>query len=131
MNKVFAIMLFSVASLSASAQSGERDVFVPISKYVLAGDSESLSAWFADNLEVTILGKSNQCSKTQARQIMKAFFTDNTPKKFEITHRSGKPPMIYAVGSLQAGGAKYRITILVRTKEGKGSHIQQIKIDKE
>lgn len=131
MNRVITITLFSITSLLAYAQSSERDVFVPISKYILAGDSESLSAWFADNLEISILGKANQCSKVQARQIMKAFFSDYTPKKFSITHRSGKPPITYAVGTLQAGGTKFRITIFVRTKEGEGSYIQQMKIDKE
>ena len=134
MNKALVITMLSFIVLPLSAQVNRNDAnnaFVPISKYILAGDSSSLSAWFADNLEVTIMGNVNECSKVQARQIMKTFFADYTPKKFEITHTSGRPPISYAVGTLHAGGAKFRVTIRVRTKEGEGSLIQQIKIDRE
>ena len=135
MNKALVITILSFfIVLPLSAQGYRNDTnsaFVPISKYILAGNSSNLSAWFADNLEVTIMGNRNECSKVQARQIMKTFFANYTPKKFEITHVGGKPPISYAVGTLHAGGAKFRVTIRLRTKEGEGSYIQQIKIDKE
>ena len=56
-----------------------QDVFVPIGKYIQQGDSESLSAWFANNLELDILGKTNDCSKVQATQKMKDFFVTYSP----------------------------------------------------
>ena len=30
----------------------DGDVFIPIAKYMEAGDSDKLSVWFADNLQV-------------------------------------------------------------------------------
>ncbi len=108
----------------------EQDVFVPIAKYIQNGDSEKLSAWFDSNLEMDILGTVNVCSKAQAKQIIKDFFANNSPKSFSITHRSGKPPMRYGIGSLSAGGNKFRVTIFVKTQEG-GNFIQQIRIERE
>ena len=137
MNKALVITILSFfIVLPLSAQNYRNDTnsasaFVPISRYILDGNSSHLSSWFADNLEVSIMGKTNECSKVQARQIMKTFFANYTPKKFEITHVGGKPPISYAVGTLHAGGAKFRVTIRLRTKEGEGSYIQQLKIDKE
>ena len=107
-----------------------NDVFTSIGKYIEAGDSEKLSAWFADNLELDITGSVNSCTRSQAKLIMKNFFNNNTPKKFSIIHKSGRPPMSYAVGSLSAGAEKFRVIIYVRTDDGKNS-IQQLRIEKD
>ncbi len=106
-----------------------QDFFTPISKYFQAGDYNSLSAWFADNLELDLLGSNSNCSRNQARRIMKDFFADYTPKSFEIVHKSGKAPMRYAIGVLHAGGETFQVTLYVRTGEGK-SAIQQLKIER-
>jgi hypothetical protein len=136
MKKIYSLLILLIsASLGlyfqpAQAQAKEQDVFVPISKYIQNGDAESLSAWFATNLEVDILGTNNVCSKQQAKQIVKEFFTAYSPKSFVINYRSGKPPMTYAVGNLSAGGSKFRITLFVKTQP-EGNFIQQIRIEKE
>ena len=113
-----------------SQPQNTNDVFTPIGKYIEAGDAEKLAAWFADNLELDIAGSVNSCTRSQAKLIMKNFFNNNTPKKFTIIHKSGRPPMSYAVGSLSAGAEKFRVIIYVRTDEGKNS-IQQLRIEKD
>ena len=87
---LFSILIFSLGNANAQQT---QDVFVPIGKYIQLGDSESLSAWFASNLELDILGNTNECSKVQATLIMKDFFVNYTPKSFKIIHKSGKAPM--------------------------------------
>lgn len=104
-------------------------MFAPISKYMQAGDYESLSAWFADNLELEILGSVNNCTRNQAKLMMKNFFTKYTPKKFTIIHKSGKAPMKYAVGSLTAGGEEFRVILFVKSTS-ESSYIEQIKISR-
>lgn len=105
------------------------DVFVPIAKYTQKGDAEKLSAWFANNLELNILGNSTDCSKVQATQIMKNFFAEYTPKHFTIIHKSGNPPMKYAIGNLDAGGETFRVILLVRTQPSP-AQILQIRIER-
>jgi hypothetical protein len=122
--------LFAVAAPSYSQGNGQ-DVFVPISKYIEAGQYENLSAWFADNLELDVLGSVNNCSKNQAKLIVKSFFNEYTPKKFTIVHRSSKGTMMYAIGSLQAGGDKFRVTMYVKTSEKGENYILQFRIEKE
>lgn len=136
MKQIFSLFILLISAFSGShfqpaqAQAKGQDVFVPISKYIQNGDAESLSVWFASNLEVDILGTNNVCSKQQAKQILKEFFTAYSPKSFIINYRSGKPPMTYAVGNLSAGGNKFRITLFVKTQSD-GNFIQQIRIEKE
>jgi len=144
MKKILLLAMFVIFSLTAPAQSmqfmrtsqsnvqsnTEQDVFTPIGKYIQSGDYEKLSAWFADNLELNILGAINNCTRNQARLIIKNFFTNYTPKKFTIIHKSGKAPMKYAVGSLTAGGEKFRVILYVKATDGVNS-IQQLKVERE
>jgi len=131
MKKILLSFLFALLSIGAiQAQDQSQDVFTPISKYIQAGDYEKLSAWFSDNLELDILGAINNCTRNQAKLIMKNFFTNHTPKSFRIIHKSGKSPMKYAVGKLNAGGENFRIILYVKNTDDVSS-IEQIKVEKE
>ena len=127
---VFAIIFALVPFASSFAQDKTQDVFTPIGKYIQAGDYDKLSAWFAENLELDILGAVNNCTRNQAKLIMKNFFTSYSPKKFTIIHKSGKAPMKYAVGKLSAGGENFRVILYVKSTEEENS-IEQIKVEKE
>jgi hypothetical protein len=116
-------------SMNCNAQNREYDVFVPISKYIQKGDAEKLSAWFADNLQITMFSKSNDSSKNQAKQIMKSFFRSYTPRSFEITHRAGRSNKKYALGTLNAGGEMFVVTIFVNYTDT-DYRIQHLKIER-
>ena len=118
-----------LAGLPASAQNGSYDVFVPISKYISQGNSEALSAWFSDNLDITVLSKGGNSSKNQAKQIIGSFFNSHTPRSFEITYTAGRGGMKYALGNLNAGGETFLDTIFVNCKDDKNL-IQQFKIER-
>ena len=122
---VFAATLFGV---NASGQA-PGDVFAPIAKYLEKGDVESLSAWFADNLEVSIFSRTSDTSRNQAKQIVKSFFKSYTPRTFIISHKAGRPNMKYALGILNAGGEMFQVTIFVGLKDSEYK-IQQMKIER-
>lgn len=105
------------------------DVFNPISKYMAQGNAEALSAWFADNLEVTVLSRGGDASKAQAKQILKSFFDNYTPRSFEITHTAGRANMKYALGELKAGGETFQVTIFVSCQD-ETYKIQQLIIER-
>ena len=124
---VFALTVLTCAGVSA--QEKGYDVFNPIAKYLAKGDADRLSAWFSDNLEVTIFATSNDSSRNQARQIMKSFFKSYTPRSFEISHKAGRSNMKYALGTLNAGGEMFLVTIFVNYKDN-AYKIQQLKIER-
>lgn len=115
--------------LESQSQTVGLDVFVPISKYMVKGDVECLSAWFDDYLEISISDKTNTSSKAQAKQILKSFFSSHTPQNFTITHAAEKANMKYVLGYLSAGGENYTVTIFVSSK-GESYKIQQLKIER-
>ena len=122
---------FAAIFLSISARAGGDgyDVFVPIAKYLSRGDAESLSAWFADNLEITIMSTTNDSSRNQAKQILKNFFDTHTTRSFEITHTASRSNSKYALGYLNAGGELFEVTIFVSKCKDRYK-IQQLKIDR-
>ena len=123
------LSLALLIGVAASAQNKGYDVFVPIAKYLGNGDTEKLSAWFADNLEVAILSSTNNSSRNQAIQIMKSFFNSYTPRSFDITHKAGRSNMKYALATLTAGGEMFVVTIFVNYNST-NYEIQQIKIER-
>ncbi len=133
MNRLFRILtlapvLFAGFDVSAAAQ--DFDIFTPIAKYIRAGDADKLSAWFADNLEIEIISRVNDSSRSQARQIMRSFFNAYSPSNFNITHQAGKSTMKYALGILNAGGERFVVTIFVNYGGNGSFEIQQLKIDR-
>jgi len=132
MNSLHRIIILSTALLigfAASAQNSSFDVFSPISKYLSAGDVESLSAWLSDNLEISVISSSNDASKNQAKQILKTFFDTYKPRSFRIIHTAGKGNMKYALGTLLAGGESFMVTLFVNF-DGNGYTIQQLEIER-
>lgn len=124
-----AFILMSCPS-ALNAQHGRGyEMFVPISKYLSQGDAEKLSAWFADNLEITIFANSNDCSRNQACQVLKSFFKSYNPRSFEIAHKAGRTNMKYALGTLNAGGEHFMVTIFVGFQDS-SYRIQHLKIER-
>ena len=127
--KLFVAMVAMLLCALIHAQDKGYDVFNPISKYIAQGDADRLSAWFSDNLEVSIFTNSNDSSCSQARQIMKSFFKSYTPRSFEINHKAGRSNMKYALGTLNAGGELFTVTIFVSYKDS-DYRIQHLKIER-
>lgn len=149
MNKflhTFAVVAAMLVSLGAGAQSflisntnartqqpqgGEFSVFSSITKYLAAGDEASLSTWFADNLDVTVLSTSRNCSKKQAREILRNFFSSNTPRSFEVTHKASEANKKYLIGQLNAGGELFQVTIYATSSGQETYKIQQLNISRQ
>lgn len=126
---IFSCLLLLLSCLGGKAAGDGYDVFVPIAKYLGKGDAERLSVWFDDNLEITIMSTTNDSSKKQATQILKAFFDSHTPRSFEISHTASRSNSKYALGFLNAGGEVFEVTIFV-SNCGDRYRIQQLKIDR-
>ena len=94
-----------------------------------AVNADALSAWFGDNLEIAVLAKESDASRAQARQIVKTFFDNHTPRSFNITHTAGRANMKYALGTLIAGGEAFSVTIFMSCKNDTYK-IQQLKIER-
>ena len=111
--------------------SDEFSVFSSITKYLAAGDAASLSSWFADNLDLTVISSSRNCSKKQARETLSKFFSANTPRSFQVVHKASEANKKYLIGILNAGGELFQVTIYATSSGGDTYKIQQLNISRQ
>ena len=121
----------SVRSLPPQQQDGDFSVFSSITKYLALGDAVSLSSWFADNLDVTVLSSNRNCSRKQAQEILRNFFEANTPRSFQVTHKASESNKKYIIGLLNAGGELFQVTIYATASAGDTYKIQQLNIARQ
>lgn len=126
---VLPLALLAVFCSSSAQTQGNDGVFVPIAKYLGNGDAESLSAWFADQLEISIDDLSSDTSRKQGRQILKNFFASNPPTSFSVEHTAAKGNVKNALGVLKCPDEAFNVTIFVCRKND-SFKIQQLKIEK-
>jgi hypothetical protein len=74
------------------------------------GNAEKIATYFSDNVDLSIDGKEDLYSKSQAEQILKTFFLTHKPKDFSIIHKGKSGQSEYFIGELSAEKV-YRVTI--------------------
>lgn len=122
---------FAFVPTFLNAQDAEsKVVFTSIGNDLKSGDATTFSQWFADDIEIDVLGTAGVCSRSQARQLMKNFYSRYTPKSFTIVHLSGSLPMRYCIGTLADGGERFRVTLFVKSQRDVHT-LQQIRIEKD
>ena len=82
-----------------------------IGQLIRLGDSKKIGAYLDKSVEITIENNQKLYSKAQAEQILDRFFEKNTPKQFDLIHKSkvkeGKSE--YGIGELYTiSNKKYR-----------------------
>jgi len=117
------IMLVLPQVLGQTVPSGLKEA---ISK----GDATSMSGWFHQSLELTILEKEYETSKNQATRILESFFKSNTPTGFTISFEGIKEQSKYAIGTLNTTKGSFRINMFFLNKEEK-QLIYYLSIEKE
>ncbi|MFA5443911.1 MAG: DUF4783 domain-containing protein [Bacteroidales bacterium] len=128
---LFLACFYSIIPSTAYSQDDESKVlFTSIGDDLKSGDAAVFAQWFAEDMEVDVLGSAGVCSRSQARQLMKNFYERYTPKSFSIVHMSGSLPMRYCIGNLIAGGERFRVTLFVKSQR-ETHHLQQIRIEKD
>ncbi len=119
-----------VPAILVAQDGGSKAIFDDIGDHLRNGDATVFAQWFADDIEIDVLGTAGVCSRSQARQLMKNFYSRYTPKTFTIVHLSGSLPMRYCIGTLLAGGERFRVTLFLKS-EKETHRLQQVRIEKD
>jgi len=75
------------------------------------GNAPVISAYFSQNVDVSLLDKENLYSKSQAEQVLKTFFSEHKPSAFVINHEGQSNNAKYFIGTLTTSKGSFRITI--------------------
>lgn len=128
-NILVLIFLLTITGFSAVAQ---RDVYSDISDAVRSGDARAVSRFFGSTVDLTILRQEEVYSKAQAEQVLRDFFSKNTPRSFSLIHKGvSKEGAKYAIGTMVSSqGLQYRTYFFVKTSPG-GEFIQELRFEKQ
>ena len=94
------------------------------------GDANQLSLYFDSRVDISLPGKSDNYSKSQAEMIMKDFFSANKVKNFQIKHRGeNKDGSLFCVGTLQTATSNFRTKFFMKQK-GEQQVVQEMGFEK-
>ena len=94
------------------------------------GNSEILSKYFNQSIEMVVLDNDDIYSKGQARQIISRFFRSNKPKEFTVLHQGGKDDSSYLIGKLLTDKKTYRVYLFVKGISS-NRYIHQLRIEED
>ncbi|MFM1745997.1 MAG: hypothetical protein RLZZ630_1934 [Bacteroidota bacterium] len=99
---------------------GAADLLDDIANALRSGDAKSVSRYFGNTIDLTILTKEEVYSKTQAEQVLKDFFLKNPPRSFSFLHKGeSKEGARYAIGTMTTSqGQVFRTYFFVKVKAG-------------
>jgi hypothetical protein len=83
------------------------------------GNASKLSEYFDARVDVSLPGRSDNYSKSQAEMILKDFFHSNKVRSFDVKHRGeNKDGSLFCVGTLETSIGAYRAKFFMKNKAG-------------
>ena len=80
------------------------------------GNTNQISKYFDNTIEITMPDKSNSYSKSQAELVLQDFFSANAVKGFEVVHKGENAGSQYCIGTLVTKSGSFRTTIFMKQK---------------
>ncbi|MEO8112082.1 MAG: DUF4783 domain-containing protein [Ginsengibacter sp.] len=93
--------------------------FTEVINAIQSGNASEVSKFFDNTVEITLPGKSNSYSKSQAELVLHDFFSNNQIKNFQVIHKSDNGDSQYCIGNLNTSTGIFRTTIYMKQKGNK------------
>ena len=130
MNRIKKLLLVLAVQLLYTLSAHANEIPEGIISGLGTGDATEVATFFKNTVELSINGKEEVYSGTQAELILKDFFKNNVSSGFEIIHKGGQGASKYAIGKLITSNGNYRVTLLIKTADSK-PYIHQLRIEKD
>jgi hypothetical protein len=116
-NHRFLVVFSLTLCLILAGASTSREIPDGIVKSLATGNSRELSRHFNENIEMVVLTSADVYSKSQAELILRRFFSEYKPVKFELLHTGGKENSRFAIGNLHTDKGDFRIYFLIKQRD--------------
>jgi Domain of unknown function (DUF4783) len=123
--KKISILLCAVMFFSSFTKTQDLNDVINAIK---AGNANSVSKFFDNTVEISLSGKSNNYSKSQAEAVLRDFFTSNLVKSFSIVHQGESGGSQFCIGTLVTNHGTFRTTVNLKQK-GEKRMLQEIKFE--
>lgn len=126
MKKLFIVFAAFVFLSSFAVFSGIGEVISGIK----AGNAATLAKYFDNNVEISLLGKTNNYSKDQGEAVLRDFFTSHPVKSFSVIHRGESGDSEFFIGKLVTANGTFRTTVNLKQK-GEKQILREIKFENQ
>lgn len=84
--------------------------------FLKQGNAHSLARYFNESVEISIEGKKQNYSRTQAEYVLKDFFAKNPPmpESFEVYHKGKSGELSYLIAKYASFNGNYRVFIKLK-----------------
>jgi len=128
MNKLIRYIAFIIIMAPISVYADSFDDVISAMK---AGNVASVSKYFNNNVELTIIDNEGVYSKQQAEIILKTFFAQYPAKNVSIQHKGASAQGAkYAIAQYESASVKFRTYIFMKDS-GSGLLIHEMRIERE
>lgn len=110
----FAIVVFSLSLVSFTSLYSIDAVVAAMR----TGNATQLSKYFDNRVDLSLPGKSDNFSKSQAEMILKDFFGNNSVKNFIVKHKGEQNGSQFCIGLLQTKNGNFRTKFFMKQKGG-------------
>ncbi|MBL7924323.1 MAG: DUF4783 domain-containing protein [Bacteroidia bacterium] len=126
------VIILTIIVLNLGSAIAQFDALDDIANALRSGDAKSVSRYFGNTVDLTIIAQEEVYSKVQAEQVLRDFFSKNQPRSFTIIHKGeSKEGARYAIGSLITNqGLNYRTYFYIK-QQGNNAIIQELRFMKE
>lgn len=116
MKKLFLVLIVALSSFSSKAQDANG-----IINALKEANAEQVSNYFDKILDIKFPEKEEikSIGKNQAGIALKSYFENNAIKGFELSSQREMGGTMYLAGKLTNAGAGYKLSIMMKYKEGK------------
>ena len=117
MQKLLTILAFALLTVGSGFKpiAGLDEVIQSLRE----GNATELSKYIDESVEISLPGKSNTYSKTQALVILQDFFANNSIRNFEVKHKGDNSGNLFCIGTLITKSGNYRTTVFMKAKGGR------------
>jgi len=125
------LIVFALLCVTAAFTNINQDASGVIKKVTAAlqvGNSEELTKYFTNTIELEIMGEENFYSVAQAEILLKKFFEKSKPTSFKINHQGIKDVSSFAIGTLTVKTGNLRVSFFMKT-ENNQTLIHQLRIE--
>jgi hypothetical protein len=93
-----------------------------------SGNVSQIARYFDKSVDITLPGKSNNYSKSQAELVLKDFFRLNAVRNFQVIHRGENSGSQYCIGNLVTVNGNFRTTVFMKLK-GQKQSLQELRFE--
>ncbi len=121
-----------MAFFSANNTMAESGIVEQVSSTLSSNSAaNNLATYFDKTIEMTLLDKESNYSKSQAQAILSAFFQTHTINNFKLKHQGKSPDgSTFGIGTLTTTNGNFNVVFYAKQK-GNQFLIQEIRFEKE